>query len=83
MADEGGDTVAVVVNYGGKDVELAVDPATETFAEIKKRIADRTGVAVGDQNLSFNKLKDMEVHDDKCLAYYRFSGGCFMNLEKK
>lgn len=80
---EGGETVTVVVRYGKENIDLKVDAATETFADIKQRLADKTGLAPADQNLSFNKLKDMEVYDDKCLSFYRFNGGCFMNLEKK
>ncbi|CAB9515223.1 expressed unknown protein [Seminavis robusta] len=82
MADDG-DTVRVTVRYGKEDIELSVNPQTDTFAEIKAMLEEKTGVAVKDQDLNFNKLQAMEVMDDKNLAYYRFSGGCFMNLEKK
>jgi len=77
------ETVTVMVHYGKEHIELDVDPNTETMADIKSRLEDKTGVAAANQKLSFNKLKEMEVYDDKTLSFYRFNGGCFMNLETK
>ena len=77
------DTVAVVVRYETQDYELAVDPQTETIADIRKRLEEQTGLAVKDQDLSFTKRAAMVVDDDKTLADYRFNGGCFMELKKK
>lgn len=77
------EAVAVVVRYEAKDYEFSVDPDTETILDLRKRIAEETGVAVSQQELSFTKRDAMQVDDDKTLADYRFNGGCFMDLVKK
>jgi hypothetical protein len=77
------DTVNVVVRYETQDYELQVDPNTETMADIRKTLEEKTGLAVKDQDLSFTKRAAMIVDDKKTLADYRFNGGCFMELKKK
>jgi len=80
---EGKDTVTVVVRYLKDDIELQVHPEDETISDIKSRLEEKTGLAVSKQELKFTKKEIMEVYDDKNLAFYRYSGGCFMTLTEK
>lgn len=77
------DTVTVMVRYGKDDHELQVHPLEDTIGDIRNQVAQKTGVAIANQNLVFNKKEIMELYDDKNLAFYRFNGGCFMTLTKK
>ena len=76
-----GEMQEVFVRYGRDSITIKAD-VDEKFLEIRKELAEKTGVAMEDQHLIYNGL-GVRFADDKSLRYYGCQGGCFMTLTEK
>jgi Ubiquitin family/Caspase domain len=81
VASPSGRMSEVRLRYGHRSFVINAD-VDDRFDELKRTIEDKTGVAVENQNLTYNGL-GIKFKDDKSLSYYGCSAGGFFTLEEK
>jgi Ubiquitin family len=81
VAAPSGRVSEVRLRYGHRSFVINAD-VDDRFDELKRSIETETGVAVANQNLTYNGL-GIKFKDDKSLSYYGCSAGGFFTLEEK
>jgi len=76
-----GEMQEVYVRYDRESITIRAD-IDEKFLVVKKKLEEKTGVPVNEQNIVYNGL-GFKLKDDKSLRYYGCTGGVFLTMSQK